>query len=142
MPSDPRFVFDTNVIVSALLLKRSLARQALDLALQIGDVLISQETLLELHTVLRRKGFQKYVTEEERTAFLVAFVREGRVVDITHTVQVCRDPKDDKFLALALSGNATCIVSGDKDLLVLHPFRGVQILTPRQFLEKWRPHAL
>ena len=42
----------------------------------------------------------------------------------------CRDPKDDKFLELALNGKATHIVSGDEDLLVLHPFRGIPILTP------------
>ncbi len=138
MPGKPRFVLDTNVVISALLLKHSVARQAFDRALQIGEILISQETISELSTVLQRKGFQKYITEEERTAFILAFAREGRLVKIRHHVQACRDPHDDKFLALALSGQAVCIVSGDKDLLVLHPFRGVQILTPRQFLEEWK----
>jgi len=45
-------------------------------------------------------------------------------------------PRDDKFLSLAISGNANCIVSGDKDLLILNPFRGIPILPPAQFLEQ------
>jgi predicted nucleic acid-binding protein len=57
----------------------------------------------------------------------------------------CRDPKDNKFLELALSGKATHIVSGDEDLLVLHPFRGILILMPQAFLAQWEgqeEHAL
>ena len=130
----PRFVFDTNAVISALLLPRSVARQAFDQALHVGEILISQETVAELYDVLQRKGFEKYVTEDERIEFIAAFVREARLVEVTHRIRVCRDPTDDKFLELALSGQATCIVSGDKDLLVLHPFRGIPILTPRQFL--------
>ncbi len=135
MPSEPRFVFDTNVIVSALLLKQSIARQALDKAIQQGQPLISHATVEELNYVLRRKGIEKYVTEEERVEFLTAFVRDGALVDITERVTVCRDPKDNKFLELAVNGQAMCIVSGDEDLLVLHPFRGKAIMTPRQFLD-------
>jgi len=135
MSSEPRFVFDTNVIVSALLLKQSIARQALDKAIQQGQLLISHATVEALNDVLRRKGFEKYVTEEERVEFLTAFVRDGALVDITERVTVCHDPKDNKFLELAVNGEAMCIVSGDEDLLVLHPFRGRAIMTPRQFLD-------
>jgi predicted nucleic acid-binding protein len=56
------------------------------------------------------------------------------LVDVTERVAACRDPKDDKFLELAVSGRASCIVSGDKDLLALHPFRGIAILNPAAFL--------
>jgi len=135
MSSEPRFVFDTNVIVSALLLKQSIARQALDKAIQQGQLLISHATVEALNDVLRRKGFEKYVTEEERVEFLTAFVRDGALVDITERVTACHDPKDNKFLELAVNGEAMCIVSGDEDLLVLHPFRGRAIMTPRQFLD-------
>lgn len=135
MPSETRFVFDTNVVISALLLKQSVARQAFDKAIQVGKFLISRATVEELNDVLQRKGFERYVTEEERIEFLSAFVRDGVLVEIVERVKVCRDPKDDKFLELAVNGEATCIVSGDEDLLVLHPFRGIAIMTPRQFLE-------
>lgn len=55
-------------------------------------------------------------------------------VEVTARVNMCRDPKDDKFLELAASGNADAIVSGDHDLLALHPFRQVSILDPATFL--------
>ena len=135
MPTKPCFVFDTNVVISALLLKQSVARRAFDKAIQEGQLLISRATVEELNNVLQRKGFEKYIAEEERVEFITAFVREGALVEVPHQVKECRDPKDNKFLDLALSGNAICIVSGDKDLLVLHPFRGIPILTPQQFLD-------
>lgn len=96
---------------------------------------MSQTTIEELNDVLRRKGFEKYLTEDERVEFLTALVREATLVEITETVTACRDPRDNKFLELAVSGKATSIVSGDEDLLVLHPFHGIAVLTPRQFLD-------
>jgi predicted nucleic acid-binding protein len=74
------------------------------------------------------------VHEDERLAFLATLVREAELVVVTAVVTDCRDPKDNKFLELALSGKATHIVSGDEDLLVLHPFRGVLILTLQAFV--------
>ena len=55
----------------------------------------------------------------------------------TSQVTECRDPKDDKFLALALDGSADVIIAGDEDLLVLHPWRGIPILSPREFLGRF-----
>ena len=135
MKSDIRFVFDTNVVISALLLKQSVSRRAFDKARRMGRLLISEITIEELDRVLKRQKFKKYVTEEERMEFITAFVREGHLIDITERVNVCRDPDDNKFLELALSGGATYIISGDKDLLALHPFRGIAVLTPAQFLK-------
>ena len=66
--------------------------------------------------------------------FLAAVVRESELVEVTAVVSVCRDPQDDKFLELALSGAATHIISGDDDLLALHPFRGIAILSPQDFV--------
>ena len=136
MPTEAHFVFDTNVIVSALLLKRSVARQAFNKALDQGKLLLSLATLEELNDVLRRDSFDKYISEDERLEFLAALVREAILVEIAETISECRDPKDNKFLELAISGNAAYIVSGDDDLLVLDPFRGIPILAPRPFLEK------
>ena len=134
MPIDLRFVFDTNVIVSALLLKHSVSRQAFDTALASGELLLSLAVISELNDVLKRKHFDKYILEEERMQFLAVLVREATLVEITETITECRDPKDDKFLELAVNGEAACIVSGDKDLLVLHPFRGIPIVRPTGFL--------
>ena len=56
-------------------------------------------------------------------------------VNITQQIFVCRDYKDNMFLSLAVSAQANCIVSGDKDLLTLHPFNEIPILTPAGFLK-------
>jgi putative PIN family toxin of toxin-antitoxin system len=132
-----RAVLDTNVVVSAVLLPHSVPRQAFDRALEHGRILISSATVAELNDVLRRPGFDKYLREEERMEFLAALVREAELVDVTLVVTDCRDPKDNKFLELAVSGKATHIISGDSDLLVLHPFRGIAIMTPRDFMAQW-----
>ncbi len=134
MTNDSRFVLDTGVLVSAVLLPRSVPRQAVDLAFGQGIVLASADTIEELDAVLRRPKFNRYLHEEERLLFLAAFIRAAKVVDVTSKVTECIDPKDNKFLELAVSGKAACIVSGDSDLLVLNPFRGVEILTPQGFI--------
>jgi len=129
-----RFVLDTNVIVSAVLLAGSVPRQAFDKALDEGTILISVPVLLELAEVLSRQKLDRYVLEEERMRFLIALLKEAELVEITEAITDCRDAKDNKFLELAVSGRADFIVSGDADLLALAPFRGIPLLTPREFL--------
>jgi putative PIN family toxin of toxin-antitoxin system len=129
-----RTVVDTGVIVSAVLLPHSQPRQALDAAASRGKLLVSKATVAELDEVLRRPKFDKYVSEEKRLEFLAALVHAAEAIEITEIIAECRDPKDNKFLELAVSGNADHIISGDADLVTLHPFRGVAILTPQAFL--------
>ncbi len=129
-----RLVFDTNVIVSAALLAGSVPRQAFDKALDEGTILISASVLLELAEVLSRKKLNKYLLEEERMRFLVALPKETELIEVTVAITDCRDVKGNKFLELAATGRADYIISGDQDLLVLNPFRGIPILTPREFL--------
>ena len=128
-----RFVFDTNTIVSALLFGNSVPRQAFDRALDRGTVLISDSLVMELSRVLGRERFDQYVSLEERNEFLVSLIRNSDLIEITESVQACRDPDDDRILELAVSGAAAYIVTGDSDLLVMNPFRGVEILTPARF---------
>ncbi|HEX5708004.1 MAG TPA: putative toxin-antitoxin system toxin component, PIN family [Pyrinomonadaceae bacterium] len=132
--NDLRFVLDTNVIVSAVLLPGSTPRRAFDKALDEGKILLSVPTLLELAEVLGRKKLEKYLREEERMRFLVALLKESELVKVTAEVADCRDARDNKFLELAISGKADCIISGDEDLLSLNPYRGIPILSPRGFL--------
>ena len=134
MRSSYRVVLDTNVAVSAALLRRSTPRRAFDEAIDHGTLLISTVTLAELGEVLSRSRFNRYLREELRLEFLAALLREAELVEITETVSVCRDPDDDKFLELAVSGAATHIISGDEDLLTLHPFRGISVLSPQDFV--------
>lgn len=136
MPAKPRFVFDTNVIISAVLIKQSVSRRAFDKAIDEGEILMSVEVIDELNQVLGRERFARYVTEEERLGFLAVLLRETRLIEVDVHIGECRDPRDDKFLELAVSGKSDCIISGDRDLLVMHPFRGMPIVSPREFLNK------
>jgi putative PIN family toxin of toxin-antitoxin system len=139
MKTEPRFVFDTNVIVSAALFKSSVPRQALDSAHKIGKLLMSWPTLAELQEVLHRSQFDRYISEEERILFLETLAKEAKPVEILETITGCRDPKDNKFLEVAVNGEADCIVSGDDDLLVLNPYRGIPILLAQEFLSRRWP---
>ena len=135
MSESVRYVFDTNTLVSALLLEHSKPGQAFRLALRRGCVLSSSSTLKELAEVLQRGKFERYVTAVEREEFLAVFVERSLFMEPTEEVRACRDAKDNKFLELAGSGCASYIITGDADLLALHPFRNIAILTPAQFLQ-------
>ena len=84
--------------------------------------------------MLYRPRFDSYVSREGRDGFLRALLRQSELVEITESVRVCRDPKDDKILEIAINGNADYIISGDNDLLELNPFRGISIISPAEFL--------
>jgi putative PIN family toxin of toxin-antitoxin system len=130
-----RVVLDTNILISRLLSRRSVPAQAVDLALTHHRILASEATLMELAEVLGRAKFDPYLTIGERQDFLRMFDRIAERIEVVRTVQACRDPRDDKFLELAVEGEADIIVTGDNDLLILDPFRGVSILTPARFLD-------
>lgn len=133
-PHHPLVVLDTNVLVSAALFPRSIPGQALRRAREIGTLLTTRDLVTELRNVLARNKFDRYVSAELRDEFLVAYISEAEFVVVAERVSVCRDPKDDLILEAAINGHAACIVSGDDDLLVLHPFRGIPILRPAEFI--------
>jgi len=126
---------DTNVLISALFFKSSVPFQALELAEKPGIILYSEPTFKELERVLNRSKFDKYLSQEERRVFLLKFISTSQLVNITETITVCRDEKDNKFLELA--GNANIIITGDLDLLVLNPFQSIEILTPDRFVDRF-----
>ena len=132
--NETRIVIDTGVVVSAALLPNSVPRQAFNIAVSCGKVLVSDATIAELDDVLRRTKFNRYVPEERRLEFLKVFVEEAEEVEVAAKIVACRDDKDNKFLELAVSGRASHILTGDRDLLALHPFQGIAVLTPQAFL--------
>jgi len=129
-----RVVFDANVIISAMLIHDSTSGLAFFKALDQDELLISASIIQELNDVLLREKFNPYLLQEERERFLAALLREATLVDITEPIRVCRDPKDNQYLEVAVSGQADVIVSGDEDLLVLNPFRNVAIISVGEFL--------
>ncbi|GAB4282299.1 MAG: putative toxin-antitoxin system toxin component, PIN family [Oscillatoriaceae cyanobacterium] len=130
-----RIILDTNTLVSSILIKSSLPDQAFKAARKIGIILLSNDTSQELQEVLTRTKFDKYILLDVREEFLTKLKLEAEQIFISEIITECRDSKDNKFLEVAVNGNATHIITGDGDLLELHPFRGISILTPRQFLE-------
>lgn len=138
MNPERKFVFDNNVLVSAFLFRKSTTRTAFDLALSLGQILHSDETLDELWQVLVRPKFDRYLSLSERLTLLQGFEQVSRRVSITVRVALCRDPKDDKFLSLALSAQAECITSGDQDLLVLAGSFPIPIISPTAFVAQYQ----
>ena len=136
MTTDRRLVIDTNLWISRLLAPGGVAARAVDHGLAWGVPLVSQATLAELTDVLSRPRFDRWVTRAERQQFLRRLGGVVRMVAITQRIHACRDPKDDKFLDVALTGEAQLIVTGDQDLLALHPFHGIEILTLTAFLQR------
>ncbi len=131
----PRFVIDTNVLVSGILIFQSSSDKAYKKARSIGNILFSESSFQELEEILKRPKFNKYVSLEIRNQFITKFKLESEQITITEKIVICRDPKDNKFLELAFNGNADFIITGDQDLLVLNPFRGIQIITVNEFLK-------
>ena len=131
-----KIVFDTNTLVSAALNKKSVSRKAFEKALEVGEILASLETIQELNDVLFRTKFDKYVSVEERQLYIMNYLGVAKVLSVELKISDCRDPKDNKFLELALTANAEIIVTGDDDLLVLHPYHSVHIMKSSAFLER------
>ncbi|MGK7915840.1 MAG: putative toxin-antitoxin system toxin component, PIN family [Prochloraceae cyanobacterium] len=133
----PRIVPDTNVLISRLLIPSSIPAQAVRLAADEGDILISRAVLSELVEVIGRPKFDKYVSLADRKKFVRKLMTISQMVEIVRQVQVCRDAKDDMYLDVAINVQADFILTGDRDLLVLSPFMGVEILAPTDFLAAW-----
>ena len=128
------FVLDTVVLIKAALSEKSIAFKVFKKADTQGILVYSDETIVELEQKLSMQKFDKYVSSFKRVQFLKHYLQIGLNIPITKTVQVCRDPNDDMFLSLALSAHADCIVTEDKDMLILNPFEHIPIVTIPEFL--------
>ncbi len=129
-----RLVLDTNVLVSALLFRYSIPGRVLERAVTPNTLLVSGPTWSELTEVILRPKFQRYASVEKRGKALASL--ETTWVAITQQVRLCRDPKDNMILEVALNGRADLIITGDKDLLSLGSFGEILILTPAQYVAR------
>lgn len=130
-------VIDTNVLISALLKPISIPRKVLIKTLRQGILLESKQTFSEIETRIYRKKFDKYTTNKLRDDFLRSLSSQCAWIEPTEAITDCTaDPDDNRFLELALAGQAAYIVTGDSDLLDMHPYQGIQILSPADFLER------
>lgn len=132
-----RAVVDTNILVRAVIKPQGSVGPVLQrLRWREYTLLLSRATLDELVDVLHRPRLQaKYgLSESALRAVIRLVVLRSELVQPDEPVVVCRDPKDDKFLEVALAGQAGVIVSGDEDLLILDPYAGIPIVSPSRFL--------
>jgi uncharacterized protein len=132
------FVIDTNTLISAHLIKESNPRRAFEYVLDCGILVQSKETLSEFAEKFTHPKFDRYISLQNRIKAINELEIRCMVIPIHEEIIACRDPKDDKFLSLAWNSRADCLISGDKDLLVMHPFRNLPIVNPAQFLENYK----
>jgi uncharacterized protein len=136
-----RVVFDTNVFVSAVLVKNGLPARALQ-AWQARQfiLLLSPAIIAEIqHTLSYERIRRKYALTDQDVADLVTLLAKDGVVISTPLVVtgvIPDDPDDEQILACALSGEAELIVSGDQHLLALTSYAGIPIITVRDFLQR------
>jgi len=129
-----RVVIDTNVFISRALRVGSNSGMAVDKAWLEATTLFSAATWAELNVVLRRAKFAPYIQPATLGPYLEKIRSFATFIQTPTPIHACRDPKDDKFLEIAVHGRADAIVTGDSDLLDLHPFRGIAIVTPADYI--------
>jgi uncharacterized protein len=129
-----RVVVDTNVFISAALKEKTPPETAVHLAAASHLLLKSTITEGELFVTLGRPRLAPLIPPDFLD-WLHDLMEAAELVKITERIAACRDPKDDKFLELAVNGHADVVITGDSDLLVLNPFRGVPIITPADFVQ-------
>jgi putative PIN family toxin of toxin-antitoxin system len=141
-PDRPRVIIDTGVMVSRILRPDPVPAQAVALAERKTALIVSEETLAELIAVLTRPKFAKFVDMTDVKDIVEAYAGLAEIVPVSAHVTVCRDPDDNKFLALAMTAGADMIVTGDDDLLALHRFEQTKIITPRDFFAGFQERPL
>ena len=134
-------VFDASSLVSAAIRRGSLPDLALRHAFRSDHVAISEPVMAELIDVLHRPRLARFIDPEQRADLLGLIDTLGVMIAPAVSITECRDPKDNMYLELALAALAGVIVSSDSDLLVLHPWRGVSVLRPAEYLDRPGPPA-
>jgi putative PIN family toxin of toxin-antitoxin system len=130
-----RVVVDTNILVSFAIRPSHDFERLFDYLAARATTLISDETIAELFMVLNRDAFRSYISRDNVIDYVEWYAGISESVVVTEQVAACRDPRDDKFLSLAIAGKADCIVSGDKDLLEMIDYKEIPIYRAAKFLE-------
>lgn len=130
----PNVVVDASTVVSAALIRDSSPEQAIRLARAVDVICVSDAVIGEIGAVLARPKFRSAITEGRRREILELLIAGSKRYAPEHRVADCRDPKDDKYLELALACAATSLITGDADLLSLDPWRGVRIVKAAEYV--------
>ena len=132
-----RIIIDTNLWISFLLTKNF---EKLDKIItdKLLTILFSQTLLKEFIEVAQRPKFRKYFPLNDLELLLIHIENEAEFIKVTSDIEICRDPKDNFLLSLARDGNATHLITGDRDLLDIKLFGKTKIVTISDYLSKNR----
>jgi uncharacterized protein len=125
-----KIVLDTNVLIAAFV-SRGYCHELFENCARQHTLITSDFILNEFQEKLAKKF--KYEAEEISQAFDLLLARMQVVVPVKIEQQICRDSDDDNVIATAIAGDCDCIITGDKDLLVLKRFQSINIFSPNEF---------
>ncbi len=130
-----RIILDTNLWVS-FLLKNDFSKLDTLLFERNCILVFSNELLAEFIEVTKRPKLRRYFAQSDIENLLETIDEFADFVNVQSEITVCRDPKDNFLLALAIDGNADFLITGDKDLLILKKFGETKIVTLTDFFEE------
>lgn len=139
-----RVVVDTNVLLSAALSPRGVPAELVDRLLAEGRLVFSQATFAELETRIWKSKFDRYLPIERRNRLLHELNGSAHWVEVPPAIAAqtfSRDAKDDPFVHVAMAAGVTRLISGDNDLLWLHPLDALHIISPRTALDEISQHT-
>ena len=140
MKTKPAFIIiDTNVLISAGLLPQSKTAQVLALAVAHFVIAQNQDTWHELETRIARPKFDRYFGDSGGLRHLIKIAQSIQGFEVRAAAAASRDKTDDKFIALAIDSGASILISGDPDLKDVQAYEGIEILSPAQFFERFKP---
>ena len=138
MPNqNDRVIIDTNLWISFLLTK-DLSKFDAIIADELITLVFCQELIDEFVAVTQRSKFKKYFDLDDVESLLLKIRHRAIFVEVKTTVTACRDPKDNFLLALSIDANATHLITGDKNLLILKKYGRTKILTIAEYLSTFQ----
>jgi putative PIN family toxin of toxin-antitoxin system len=129
-----RVVIDTNILISFAIRPNPDFEKIFDYVAAHGVCLISEDTVAELFDVLSRDKFRRYIPLSKSVDYVEWYAGISEHVVVTEHVIACRDPKDDKFLSVAVLGKADCIIAGDRHLLDMIEFNSIPVYRATEFI--------
>jgi putative PIN family toxin of toxin-antitoxin system len=131
-----KIVIDTNVVVSGIFFSGPPSR-ILSLCVEGKFTLVLSRPIVDEYLKIVERIGKRY-PDIEAGPIVEALIISADIIEAPGVeVHACKDPDDDKFLECAIAGKCRVIVSGDRHLLALSPYRDIDILTPRFFLERY-----
>ena len=128
-----RVVFDINIFISGLVIPKSLAEKAIFKIIEGKDsLLISKDIINEVLPVLSSK-FER--DREALSHVAVTLTEIAELVKPSKRVKIFKDEPDNRILECAISGEADFLVTGDKEMLQLSEYKGVKIISLKEYLE-------